>query len=100
MIGGTILLLLTLTLDLMFVAAHNCGTGLGQFERVYSKDFKTAEDCEQQCEYVTGEAEAVCKATEGRACIGESSISRLTGKDVCEAASGSCMAQESVYISL
>ena len=42
------------------------GSGLGKFGRVYSANFETSEDCEQQCEYVTGEAQAVCKVWQYR----------------------------------
>ena len=71
-IGGMalIFLMLIVTENHEFIAAHNCdiggGSGPGQFGRVYSEDFKTAEDCEQQCEYVTGEAEAICKVWQYR----------------------------------
>ena len=65
-----IFLMLIVTENHEFVAAQNCGigggSGLGQFGRVYSKDFETSEDCEQQCEYVTGEAEAICKVCQYR----------------------------------
>ena len=65
-----IFLMLIVTENHEFVAAQNCGigggSGLGQFGRVYSADFETSEDCEQQCEYVTGEAEAICKVWQYR----------------------------------
>ena len=71
-IGGMalIFLMLIVTQNHEFVAGQNCGigggSGLGQFGRVYSAKFKTSEDCEQQCEYVTGEAEAICKVWQYR----------------------------------